>query len=289
MQRKIIPIDLILIIFFLFSLLLVIFEYLSHTNFVSNIFRVNYAHVFIISVSLLLIRLVIVSKLNVLKFWKKIVFVLPIVLTAFMLIIFMKRFNLYLRIEAEDSLIESLQILLLFLSSAISFYLAKFFWKSKKFLASIFIVLGVGFFLVGGEEISWGQRIFDIKTPEEYAKLNTQGEITIHNYGPIFEYVYKGYALIGFIGAFAWIVKNWLVKKVKKPISKVFKVLIPEWQYFFYFFLTFAYNFEVHILHPRTGVHTGNALWEEPTELLLFFGLTLFLLEIVVKRKHHAK
>ena len=32
-----------------------------------------------------------------------------------------------------------------------------------------------------GEEISWGQRLFAIETPEFYREINTQGETNIHN------------------------------------------------------------------------------------------------------------
>jgi hypothetical protein len=42
------------------------------------------------------------------------------------------------------------------------------------------------FFFGAGEEISWGQRILGIETPEEGAKLNEQEEINIHNLG-VFE------------------------------------------------------------------------------------------------------
>ena len=42
----------------------------------------------------------------------------------------------------------------------------------------IFLVLTLG---LAFEEISWGQRIFDITTPESFVKLNVQGETTLHN------------------------------------------------------------------------------------------------------------
>lgn len=44
-------------------------------------------------------------------------------------------------------------------------------------------VFGVAilFFLVGGEEISWGQRIFAVGTPETMREINVQGETNLHN------------------------------------------------------------------------------------------------------------
>jgi hypothetical protein len=47
--------------------------------------------------------------------------------------------------------------------------------------ALMFLAFGVGSFVIAGEEISWGQRIFGWQTPEELAAINHQGETTVHN------------------------------------------------------------------------------------------------------------
>jgi hypothetical protein len=53
-------------------------------------------------------------------------------------------------------------------------------YKSFKFsLVSILVV--VAFFFVAGEEVSWGQRIFDIQTTEYFKQHNAQGEMNLHN------------------------------------------------------------------------------------------------------------
>lgn len=36
-------------------------------------------------------------------------------------------------------------------------------------------------FLAAGEEVSWGQRVFNIKTPDSIAKHNMQNEFNLHN------------------------------------------------------------------------------------------------------------
>lgn len=47
-------------------------------------------------------------------------------------------------------------------------------------------VLLILFFIVcGGEEISWGQRIFSLDTPDFLKAVNVQNEITLHNIGSI--------------------------------------------------------------------------------------------------------
>ena len=42
-------------------------------------------------------------------------------------------------------------------------------------------LMGLAFFLLAGEEISWGQRLLRLETPEWIADINTQGELNLHN------------------------------------------------------------------------------------------------------------
>jgi len=44
-----------------------------------------------------------------------------------------------------------------------------------------FLLLAVGFFLVMGEEISWGQRLLGFSTPSAIEQSNVQQELTLHN------------------------------------------------------------------------------------------------------------
>ncbi len=43
------------------------------------------------------------------------------------------------------------------------------------------ILVAAFFIFVGGEEISWGQRLFGFQTPESIVDNNVQGEMTLHN------------------------------------------------------------------------------------------------------------
>ncbi len=44
-----------------------------------------------------------------------------------------------------------------------------------------FFFLALLFFVAMGEEISWGQRIFGLETPEALKSVNLQGELNLHN------------------------------------------------------------------------------------------------------------
>lgn len=275
-----------LLVFWFFSGFLVLFEYLSHTNFVQNIFHISYPDLFLATTLTLTAFLFFSEGKKIIYKYNQIVFLLPLLLLFLSLIIYMRNFSFFLYLEAEDSIIETVQVILLFMSSMLSFWGSRL-YKKQKVVSTLLIIASLGFFIIFGEEISWGQRIFNIQTPEEYAALNTQGEITLHNYGPIFGLVYWAYALIGLVGSTAWLSKGYL-RKVQNTLIKQIEKLIPNWQYFFYFFAAFLYSFEVHILNPRSGRATGNALWEEPMELLLFIGVTLFLFELVMKKRSNA-
>lgn len=83
--------------------------------------------------------------------------------------------DIIVTIGAEDNLFEWLTAIG-FLISSVIFFLT--FRKTKNYLLLILsVILFVGF----GEEISWGQRLFKIETPETIKKINVQQEINIHN------------------------------------------------------------------------------------------------------------
>ena len=80
-------------------------------------------------------------------------------------------------------------------------------------LAALYLLLAVGFFAVAMEEISWGQRLFAIKTPAAFA-ANLQGELTVHNMPSVQRYLHAGYIAVGLVAGFAWILLP-IVRRVR--------------------------------------------------------------------------
>ncbi|MEM7119297.1 MAG: hypothetical protein AAF614_43180 [Chloroflexota bacterium] len=87
----------------------------------------------------------------------------------------------------EDRIFESLSAVYLFLASA-AFALA--YYRSRQpphnnahsLLKQLsYLGLALFFFVAAGEEISWGQRILGIETPEAIKEINYQDELTLHN------------------------------------------------------------------------------------------------------------
>jgi hypothetical protein len=89
--------------------------------------------------------------------------------------------QIFLAFTAEDGWIENAQFVLFCVASVLSFKIYRCLRRDGVFpWALIYSVLAVLLGWVAGEEISWGQRIFGMETPEIFAD-NRQGEMNLHN------------------------------------------------------------------------------------------------------------
>ena len=92
-----------------------------------------------------------------------------------------------LTLTKEDGPVESIGAVFFFLTSTLFFFLffqdnsGNDFWFFRMKKNVFFLCLGLTFFLGFAEEISWGQRIFNISTPESIKEINLQQELNIHN------------------------------------------------------------------------------------------------------------
>ncbi|MEN8265356.1 MAG: hypothetical protein ABFR82_18070 [Nitrospirota bacterium] len=82
----------------------------------------------------------------------------------------------------EDGPIENLTVFALLCGAVVCL---KRLLKLKSNKQPLFLLVTLFFFLMflfgAGEEVSWGQRIFNIESPEFFKKFNEQGETNIHN------------------------------------------------------------------------------------------------------------
>lgn len=104
-------------------------------------------------------------------------FLMVVAATTIIIIIFGKEARFLYR---EDGIAESLTSIFYLLSTVICLTI---FWKARgyKYLRINLLILALLFFFVGMEEISWGQRVFNLMTPEVMKGINIQNEITLHN------------------------------------------------------------------------------------------------------------
>jgi len=95
--------------------------------------------------------------------------------------------DLYSELISEDGIVEYSSAVFWFLAVIIMVVytarLLKMGTQKPTFTFNLLLILF--FFLCAGEEISWGQRLFDIETPQLLKEVNVQNEITLHNIGSI--------------------------------------------------------------------------------------------------------
>jgi cell division protein FtsW (lipid II flippase) len=88
----------------------------------------------------------------------------------------------FLQFTVEDGLVEWLTVAGLLLAAFTCLKRVGNLKGSKGWMfLLVTLLLGIIFIFGAGEEISWGQRIFHIKSPEYFKEHNAQGETNIHN------------------------------------------------------------------------------------------------------------
>lgn len=120
-------------------------------------------------------------------------------------------------LAVEDGKVETLTALFLFAASVSMLVHAVFLFKSRRVLLAVLsIIIALAFFVFSGEEISWGQRIFDIESSEFLEAHNEQGETNLHNIQTdLFNIVYHYGALVFLI----------ILPLYKKQAAKLFEKL----------------------------------------------------------------
>jgi len=101
-----------------------------------------------------------------------------------MLVTYFQWPNCYFKLGAEDDLGENLTSAFYFLAGFLLLgrCIARMRRNESHLGREVLpILLGLFFVFVGGEEISWGQRLMGIATPELVSEHNLQNELTLHN------------------------------------------------------------------------------------------------------------
>jgi hypothetical protein len=185
--------------------------------------------------------------------------------------------NFFVFLLEEDGLLENLATLFT-LFAAIFFGLAYFRHKSQR--SYFFLVLSILLLFVFFEEISWGQRLLDIETPETIRRLNAQEEINFHNFNPIYKYI-NGVAFVGLdlyligIPLLVLLVRNLhgLLLKFRIPIPSPATAFLAFLNYFL-----FTYFFERY-LHHHGKLVQGYINYGEMLEFGIELTLLLFAFE----------
>jgi len=135
----------------------------------------------------------------------------------------------------EDGFVEWLTVIGLLTGSFLCFYRISILrpFRGKLFLFCTFI-LGCLFFFGAGEEISWGQRIFNIQSSDFFLTHNSQGETNLHNLivgGTKINKLIFG-TILGVLIGFYFLILPFLYRKVEKVKAIVDSMAMPLPKYF---------------------------------------------------------
>jgi hypothetical protein len=176
----------------------------------------------------------------------------PVLLLGALLVIHLARPGMYWRLTREDGLIEYATAVCYFVAFLAGLLLTrKVLAKTGWPLAALYGCMSVAFLVVGLEEISWGQRIFQIESPQFFRDSNIQREIGMHNLQGLHALLHPAYIVVGFTGAFGMIV---LGRLLNEPGRAIVAQLLPSPSLFLYFFLCFAFYLVAELVSPFTTV-----------------------------------
>lgn len=171
----------------------------------------------------------------------------------------------------EDRVVEQLQFVLIF-AAAVVFFAAAIRARraGRQWLPVLYLIVALGSFVTAGEEISWGQRIFGLQTPDVLEPINQQGESNIHNV-PIVQRLFNIAELsAGLYGFLIPIV--WLSTSARSRLSgRLDPLLVPPFYLGVLFFLPFAYRL-ARLIFLRAAGERITELGEVP-ELALYLAV----------------
>jgi hypothetical protein len=201
-------------------------------------------------------------------------------------VLFSTNLHLFMRYTVEDGLVEWLTVFGLLLGSGVCFYrFVKLRQKKNGIFLLVTLLLGIMLFIVAGEEISWGQRIFGIQSSEFFKENNSQGETNLHNMvvgGVKVNKVVFTFGLIAALGIFLLVVP-YLYRRNEgiKRWADNWGILIPQTYQVIAFLLLFAIT--------ESLQHEKNAELLECGGALLFFLIVRYPLNAPVYRTGNKK
>ncbi len=184
--------------------------------------------------------------------------------------------NLYHFLVDEDHVIEWTQFFAILAASVVFALAARTARRlGRARLAVVLLLAALMSFVVAGEEISWGQRLLGLTTPDALKNVNHQGEINIHNITSLQKFFNLGEGTVGLYGFLVPIL--WASSRIRTGFRLdrlgLDRLLIPPLCLATLFFLPFAYRgFRVAFL-PDAGERITE--FGELPELTLYLGILI--------------
>ena len=194
----------------------------------------------------------------------------------------------YSWIASEDHFSETLSALFFLITGVIllvnSFYNIK---KGSRFREeALFILFGLLFLYAAAEEISWGQRIFNIPTPGFFLKYNVRAELSFHNLRIFHSKFYNPNSITDVFVFIMGIMIPVLCLRFEKVRKALNKINFPIIQF------SFLPIFAIGLVFGLTMVQITDHHPFAPNEIKEFFysiGFLLYSIAVVSLNKYRKK
>jgi hypothetical protein len=174
---------------------------------------------------------------------------------------------LHATLTRENGLVEWLQVAAfaaaLVASAAVTHRLRK---EGRKFWSLLYGLLAVGLVFLLGEELAWGQLLVGFRTPEDFAELNSKGELSLHNISSLEPWFNFAKLLIGAYGTFGLLVLRACERKWESTPLEL--VIVPA-----FLIAPFFFTFAVRLLRTAKWIRPGYGEYEE---LAIAYGFAVF-------------
>jgi len=185
--------------------------------------------------------------------------------------------DVYWWLEQEDGVNETLQFFLFLTASYFSFSNSKSAYSHSKKCSVTISVFAFSLLFIAFEEISWGQRIFNLESSDWLIANNSQQEITIHNITPTGKLSWVNlhdlFIVVGFYGGLAFLIFPQNVEK----LLVLRNILVPKKKYSLYFLPTGIFYFYFEYINKLEYFVIGSH--QEVVELILSGGFLLLALD----------
>jgi hypothetical protein len=174
----------------------------------------------------------------------------------------------------DDRVLEWLQFAFYAAATALGAAVALALWRrGRRPMALLFVAFTLGCLFITGEEVSWGQRIFGWSTPEPIARVNHQGETTVHNLGAFSGSTNVVMLLMGAYGCAA----PWLLRRYPRLLpTELARFVVPPLFLTSAFLVLFGYKALRFTLFPDP--QSATVSFGEWPELCLAYALGAFAL-----------
>lgn len=278
----------IILIFASISAILFYLDKLVYENFVFSKIHLHKESIVFFTIYTFLLSFFIFNWHKIKKLSGKFLLFLSLNIIAFGANLFFYFPTFYGMLSFEDYPVEDITFVAFLLSSFVCLSLIKKIQVSKienffkKISLIILALIALMSFWIAGEEISWGQRIFQIKTPEEISEINVQNEITVHNLKIFQELVYKIYYYFDIYACTSFLVLFFLKKY--PDLYRFIRLLSPSPYLILFFLLNFIYL----RLRFKYGIWTHREL-NETSEMMMALGIFFHFLTVNQNFKKYLK